>query len=466
VAEQAQDPCIDDIGRSYVGAVTEQLAPLWEPESRVEEDFRPIHYLGSKIRLLDAIQETVDDVNPNGGCALDLFSGSGVVARRLLRSRDVVAVDIQQYARVLAEALFAQVRVDPTTLDAVLGHAHAHAAELLDGPLGDLVGFERSAMAALAGDAEPLASLVEHGSILVAGLEASAEGPLAGLLEAAHAWIPPGPDTVLTRFYGGVYFSYEQAATLDGLAAAARSLDGELGHLALAAVLSAASELVCSVGNQFAQPIRPRAGNGQPKRSALTALANRRRLDATDCYRVWVERYRLLAPSRRAGKALCVDYRQAFQELPSPVSVIYADPPYTRDHYSRFYHVLETITLGDEPEVSTVVLGGETQLSRGLYRSERHQSPFCIKSKAPGAFNTLFELARTQDVPLVLSYSPYGEGGRPRLMTVEQICALASEHYADVDVRSAGRVAHSKLNADRLNAEISYDAEVLVVCRP
>ena len=32
--------------------------------------------------------------------------------------------------------------------------------------------------------------------------------------------------------------------------------------------------------------------------------------------------------------------------------IVYADPPYTRDHYSRFYHVLETISLFDSPIVS------------------------------------------------------------------------------------------------------------------
>jgi hypothetical protein len=51
-------------------------------------------------------------------------------------------------------------------------------------------------------------------------------------------------------------------------------------------------------------------------------------------------------------------------------------------------------------------------------------------------------------------------------MTDEQICAIGAEYYTSVDVYSAGRVAHSKLNADRLNSKMVYDAEVLVVCRP
>ena len=42
-----------------------------------------------------------------------------------------------------------------------------------------------------------------------------------------------------------------------------------------------------------------------------------------------------------------MDFRQALQNLDDDVRVIYADPPYTRDHYSRFYHGLETLSLRD-----------------------------------------------------------------------------------------------------------------------
>ena len=70
---------------------------------------------------------------------------------------------------------------------------------------------------------------------------------------------------------------------------------------------------------------------------------------------------------------------------------MYADPPYTRDHYSRYYHVLETMSLRDNPEVSMTMIraGGSPRVSRGVYRADRYQSPFCIKSQAAGAFEEL-----------------------------------------------------------------------------
>ncbi len=86
------------------------------------------------------------------------------------------------------------------------------------------------------------------------------------------------------------------------------------------------------------------------------------------------------------------DYKEALINLSDDVRVVYADPPYTRDHYSRFYHGLETLSLRDFPTISKTKIGGRERLSRGLYREQREQSDFCIRSKAPKAFEELLNL--------------------------------------------------------------------------
>jgi hypothetical protein len=179
-------------------------------------------------------------------------------------------------------------------------------------------------------------------------------------------------------------------------------------------LLSTASEVVSSVGNQFAQPVRPRGRDGQPKRAALAAVSRRRQVDVMEAFERWLGRYGELPVPETCGLALRADFREVLAEPPCELAAIYADPPYTRDHYSRFYHVLETIAVGDEPEVSLMRLNGATRVSRGLYRAQRHRSPFCIKTQAPGAFADLFAGARALDGPLVLSYSPYAEGSADR----------------------------------------------------
>jgi adenine-specific DNA-methyltransferase len=328
-----------------------------------------------------------------------------------------------------------------------------------------------AARAALAGRAEPLCGVLEHGSVLAFARQGVEAPPtLAALLEDAAGGLGGGPDSVLLRYYGGLYFSYRQAAALDAIAASVRELPAPYRDTALAALLSTASEVVSTVGSQFAQPVRPRGADGRPKAALVAAVARKRRLPVMERYADWLERYQRLPGAAHRHTVVRSDYRGALAALPAGVGAIYADPPYTRDHYSRFYHVLETIALGDEPEISTVRIGRSVRLSRALYRAQRHQSPFCIRTEVTGAFRGLFAHAAKLAAPLVLSYSPYATGTaarpKPRLVTIAELTELAGEHFAAVRVEPAGRIAHRKLNQERVNGEVAYDAEVLLVATP
>ena len=66
---------------------------------------RTIHYLGSKLRLLDPIRRAVAAVAPVSQPVCDLFAGSGIVSLALASDWDVTSVDIQEYSRVLCNGL-------------------------------------------------------------------------------------------------------------------------------------------------------------------------------------------------------------------------------------------------------------------------------------------------------------------------------------------------------------------------
>ena len=71
----------------------------------LEEKVRPIHYLGSKLRLLDEVKEVIDEVNTKNGIIVDIFSGSGSVSKYLSKYSKIIANDIQEYSKVILEAL-------------------------------------------------------------------------------------------------------------------------------------------------------------------------------------------------------------------------------------------------------------------------------------------------------------------------------------------------------------------------
>ncbi len=361
------------------------------------------------------------------------------------------------------------------TANAFLQSIHSsQSAECLSWITEPLVNYEMFCQdLAAAGDAEPLCDLIEHGSLITWENQfcLASQSALRHALEETHsrlnlAGLNSTPKAIVTRYFGGSYFSFLQASHLDILLELVFAVAPEQKDVFLAAVLSTASEVVNTVGKQFAQPLRPRLSNGKPKPGLAQSVARDRSIPIWDVYQGWLVRYLASPRSSHQHTVLRGDYAEVLDRLESPVSVVYADPPYTRDHYSRFYHVLETLCLRDNPMISTVKINGKEQVSRGLYRKNRHQSPFCIKSQAPAAFELLFSKVRQREASLVLSYSPYerGSSARPRLMTIQEIELLARKFYGKVATIQAGRIAHNKLNSADKNIAASSEAEVLIIC--
>lgn len=453
---------------------------LWTEEVASPADaraLRPIHYLGSKLRLLDQIRQTLNELAPESGRVVDLFSGSGTVSAALGSSRPVTAVDIQEFSRVLCSALLRPRPLPPddtAQFEQWIGQLEENQA--LAWAVAPMLELEDECFAAAAARRhDALSELLDAGAILshqdgtTLGHRTAVGTAFAATVERlSQHGLAAGPSSVITRYYGGVYFSYAQALQLDAILNAAQRVAKEYRDAILAAVVSAASDVVNSVGNQFAQPIRLRTRGGQAKPHLVGKVLRDRSLSVAESFARWLARYGSLEDHGLPHHAVRQDYAEFLTTFKGQLGGIYADPPYTRDHYSRYYHVLETICLRDEPSVSKSNLGGGGALSRGMYREVRHQSPFCIKSRAPGAFELLFSRARNLDVPLVLSYSPFDKegGAHPRLMSIQGIVTLARRHYANVELLSVGRFAHSKFNAARHALNASEEAEVLVLCLP
>lgn len=408
--------------------------------------WRPIHYLGSKLRLTELICGLIDELADGPVC--DLFAGSGTVSLALSRSRDVLAADIQEYSRVICTAILKPSPISDQDVTDLLQRAERRQRKA-EACLEPLLEYEQQAIDRSDSQPELLCDLVEHGSLI----SGEATGPLAKAMKATKSRLEHANSSLMaTRYFGGLYFSFQQAAFIDGI------LEEGEGEMYLAALLSTASEIVNSVGKQFAQPMRPRRKDGTIKSHLIRSMCRDRCRDASSVFAGWLACYRSITQDR-PHRVVRGDYRQVLAEQ-RDVAVIYADPPYTRDHYSRFYHVLETLCLRDCPDVSRTFLTGPT--SRGLYRTSRHQSPFCIKSQAPGAFEELF--AGAKRLPLLLSYSPFVKHGHPRMMTVDAIAELAKQHYRHVKIVPA-RLVHSKLNKTDLHRDASDEAEVFLVCR-
>jgi adenine-specific DNA-methyltransferase len=140
---------------------------------------------------------------------------------------------------------------------------------------------------------------------------------------------------VIWRAYGGYYYSPRQAVMLDTLRRALPNR-GPLSWVCQAALLVAASKCAAAPGHT-AQPFATTRSAGPFLREAWLR-------DPVATVRVAVqdigERTAKVAGDARVGDALQVARHLDERDL------VFVDPPYSAVHYSRFYHVLETIARG------------------------------------------------------------------------------------------------------------------------
>nr|WP_246698209.1 DNA adenine methylase [Rhizobium sp. BK275] len=96
-------------------------------------------------------------------------------------------------------------------------------------------------------------------------------------------------------------------------------------------------------------------------------------------------------------------------------AVIYADPPYTNDQYSRYYHLFETAILYDYPLAE----------GKGLYRGGRFQSSFSLNRQVESSFERMISAAGKSGASLMISYP--SNGLLPN--SLQKIPEMMAEHF-------------------------------------
>lgn len=420
------------------------------------------NYLGSKLRMLDDILPIIIKETEEDSTVCDLFSGSGSVTAALSNYRSVISVDIQNYSNDFIKG-FSSPLID-LDCEGFLESIDCEFERLL--PLVvDLIKYEETLLA----DSEhifELANFIENASFIrySYGEFFSKSGKLDKLMLNTINILKENSvsaeDLVATWNFGGVYFSFKQTLFIDSVLNVIRKQ--KLENIKSTA-LSLACTLVNTIGKQFAQPLNPWDKAGEPKKSLFKKANSDRTLDAKSVYLRILEDYLNQTPSKYNVESWCMNFKNALEILPDGVTMIYADPPYTRDHYSRFYHVLETLSLGDIPEISTVKVRDKVSISKGLYRQDRHQSAFCIKSQASEAFDDLFRLASEKGTKVLLSYSPFENEEHPRVMKVEEIIRIGGQYFNDLEKTTITSFKHNKLNNSSSHLNRNLPGELLLL---
>jgi adenine-specific DNA-methyltransferase len=311
-------------------------------------------YMGSKrAMLLNGLGTLLEREIADADRFVDLFTGSAAVANHVAQKYDipVLASDLQAYSVVLANAVIQ--RRQKLDWKRLWGGWRSRAENLVK-------------------------SLPRAPSI---------SNPITRKsVEKSRNWCANRPpEFKITAAYGGHYFSPQQAIWIDALRAtlpkskAARTVG-------LAALIQAASQCAAAPGHT-AQPFQPT----RTAKKFLKEAWSRSVLQRTK------EAFIQLCDSaaRKKGFAQVVDANLLARKLRKG-DLVFIDPPYSGVHYSRFYHVLESIARGR----SGIVTG------TGRYPDERHRprSRYSLQSEASNALDSLLKTIAGRGSKIILTF--------------------------------------------------------------
>ena len=319
--------------------------------------------MGSKRSLAPKIARKISREHPRA-TVLDVFSGMCAVGTEVVSHHALFTNDIHAFAEVVAEALFIADDKAPSPREiSKLLAAFEKNRRALSHLMDSRLKRERSALDAIAdsgGGWKKLRDFTER--------ELSRTAPIewVGLDDVEHYRQHPRafPYCLASSYFASAYFGLGQSIEIDSLRYAIDQGPKELRARYLCALVQAVSHCTTSPGH-FAQFLIPRDKNNTTYigrirgRSVLTrflaALVSFPGIECLDRKRNRVFRSDALSLLRDRSNV-----------FPKKDFVIYADPPYSKAQYSRYYHVLETIVLYDYPSCE----------GKGRYRRDRFQTNF------------------------------------------------------------------------------------------
>lgn len=370
-------------------------------------------YMGSKRSMLQGgLGEIITHTAKDSDRFVDLFTGSGSVACFIAETMPipVLAIDLQSYATTLARSIIG--RDEPLEFESWAPTWIASA----------VYSVERSDIG--------LKAAALQNSLKLERLDFYAKKARALCSKS---------DSPFVRAYGGWYFSPWQALVLDALRHNVET-GSYWADVAVAAVVQTASRCVAAPGHT-AQPFKPDT-NAAP--FLLEGWTKDVISQASVCASELCQRH-----AQVCGDAFVADANHVAASL-SPRDLVFVDPPYSSVHYSRFYHVLESIARGTMGPVS----------GSGRYPApeERPSSSYSIPTKAEQAFCSLLNNIRNAGASAIITFPAAQASNR---MSGARVKEIASNHFDVVEDRFLSRF--STLGGNRKHRSARQDAEEMIL---
>ncbi|WP_244656217.1 MULTISPECIES: DNA adenine methylase [unclassified Rhizobium] len=370
--------------------------------------------MGSKrSMLLNGLGETIQKAIPGHTRFIDMFSGSGSVSWHVANkySIPVLAADLQFFSVALAEG--------------VLSRTHEEEYSVLEDWIFRAAQY-------LEQDHNLAEAKVIQGHIN--------DKSISGVALSARALSAEGNGPI-NKAYGGYYYSTLQSMWLDALRA---TLPVSIGSKAIcqASLIWAASSCAASPGHT-AQPFKPNETAGR-------FLA--------DSWKKSIPHYVTSAfgkingiTAKRIGTAVQQDANELALMLKEG-DLAFLDPPYSGVHYSRFYHVLETLVINERVEVS----------GSGRYPppEARPKSKYSMMGTSTDALKRVLSALSEVGANAIITF-PAGKASNG--LSGDQVKEIAATYYKIKFEKVSGRFSTLGGNSRNRNARAASEELILVL---
>lgn len=339
-----------------------------------------IKYMGSKRDLVKYLVDSLNEIY-EGEAVCDLFAGTSILSGAIGHNTVMYSNDIQQYSSIFARTYLGNYdwKEYPNLLSTIIRDAQVHVDNVkrlypdfeFDYPNGILLNEFNA-------------------------LEQQQQ-------ELIYFNFEDVDNHLFIKNYSGTYWSFEQCLWIDAIRTIADDyLESPVYYPILSSLMFAMAYNAQSTGH-YAQY---RDASNLESMNSIIGCRKKEILPYFE--RKLKELIEFTGTNTLNHSISSLDYRDCLDTIPNG-TLVYADPPYSFVHYSRFYHALETLVKYDYPTIEY----------KGRYRNDRHQSPFCKKTEVVNAFSELFNKVSEKHLKLVLSYSNTG------MISLEEILRIA-----------------------------------------
>ena len=319
-------------------------------------------YMGNKKKLAGFIIENVSSIIPDTATVIDVMCGSGAMSAAFNKIWHTCASDALSFCRNLALVQgggFTRNHAKDI-LNSMRSHIKSNYDNLVKSTY-DWVELENDLF-----HKEIDHKLVNEYRRLINDYPTFANNKKDGHWHPSSEIIKRQNDSTLypfclfTCYFANIYFGLRQAIEIDSIRYAINNLQSDNDRRwALGTLTASVSALGTTYGGHFAQP-RVKSASSITVRN-IGDVVSKRSLSVVNEFTVRL--MDLAENSEKTNRTIKIaggPWQTTFDELEKSLTgsevLVYLDPPYRREDYSRYYHVLETLANYDYPSCNGIGL--------------------------------------------------------------------------------------------------------------